>query len=251
METAYETLLVFVIVISPIIFFTLLFVSAPYGRHARPGWGVTIDSRWAWMWMELPAVLTIATIYLLHSDEMHIANVVFLLIWEWHYIYRTFYFPTRLHSTQKSFPILLILFATVFNLINGFLNGTYLFSLNPIEGWDDLHSWHFIIGSTLFMLGFCLHYYSDRIILHLRTDPTIHYAIPYGGGFRWVTNPNYLGEFMQWCGWAILTWSLAGFAFALFTLANLLPRAITNHKWYKRQFPDYPQGRKIFFPYVY
>ncbi len=36
---------------------------------------------------------------------------------------------------------------------------------------------------------------------------------------------NYLGEMLEWAGWALATWSLAGSAFALFTLANLLPRA--------------------------
>ena len=36
------------------------------------------------------------------------------------------------------------------------------------------------------------------------------------GVHRYVRHPNYLGEIVQWTGWAIMTWSLAGLAFALF-----------------------------------
>lgn len=251
MSDPYQVLLLFVLLISPIIFITLLFITAPYGRHARSGWGLTLDNRWAWMWMELPAVLTITTIYLYNAEEIHVANLIFLILWEWHYLYRTFYFPTQLRGTQKSFPILLIAFAVLFNIINGYLNGTYLFELNPIDGWSYFSSWHFILGLSVFSVGFLLHYSSDRTILQLRSDPSIDYAIPYGEGFRWVTNPNYLGEFIQWCGWAILTWSIAGVAFALFTLANLLPRAIANHRWYHQTFENYPKERKVFVPFLY
>ena len=66
--------------------------------------------------------------------------------------------------------------------------------------------------------------------------------------FRWVSSPNYLGEIIQWTGWAVMTWSLAGVAFALFTFCNLAPRAISNHRWYREYFAQYPAGRKVLFP---
>ena len=34
----------------------LLFVTAPYGRHRRPGWGPTVSNRVGWILMEMPAV---------------------------------------------------------------------------------------------------------------------------------------------------------------------------------------------------
>jgi hypothetical protein len=63
-----------------------------------------------------------------------------------------------------------------------------------------------------------------------------------------VSCPNYLGEIVQWFGWALLGWSLPGLAFALFTLANLAPRAYAHHRWYLATFPDYPRDRAALLP---
>ena len=56
------------------------------------------------------------------------------------------------------------------------------------------------------------------------------------------------GEIIEWIGWAILTWSLSGFVFAIWTIANLVPRAFTHHKWYQENFSDYPKNRKAIIP---
>jgi protein-S-isoprenylcysteine O-methyltransferase Ste14 len=65
-----------------------------------------------------------------------------------------------------------------------------------------------------------------------------------------VSCPNYLGEMLEWFGWALATWSIAGLAFALYTVANLLPRALQHHRWYRAKFADYPADRKALVPYV-
>jgi hypothetical protein len=33
-------------------------------------------------------------------------------------------------------------------------------------------------------------------------------------------------------------------------LANLLPRALAHHRWYKQRFPEYPSERKAIFPFL-
>jgi protein-S-isoprenylcysteine O-methyltransferase Ste14 len=76
-------------------------------------------------------------------------------------------------------------------------------------------------------------------------------VIPRGGLFRWVSAPNYLGEMMEWVGFAIATWSLAGAAFAVWTIANLLPRAVSNHRWYRSKFADYPPERRALIPWIF
>ena len=68
--------------------------------------------------------------------------------------------------------------------------------------------------------------------------------------YRHVSCPNYLGEMLEWTGWAVLTWSLAGTAFAVFTAANLVPRAMAIHRWYRDKFPDYPVERKAVIPFL-
>ncbi|MEJ2006114.1 MAG: methyltransferase, partial [Cyclobacteriaceae bacterium] len=74
---------------------------------------------------------------------------------------------------------------------------------------------------------------------------------PEGGLFRWVSCPHYFGEILEWSGWAVLTWSLPGFAFALFTFANLAPRAIAHHRWYKEKYENYPANRKALIPLIW
>ena len=77
------------------------------------------------------------------------------------------------------------------------------------------------------------------------------YSIPIGGLYKLVSCPNYLGETIEWTGYAITTNSLAGFAFAFYTFANLAPRAQHHHKWYKERFADYPANRKAYIPYFW
>ena len=74
--------------------------------------------------------------------------------------------------------------------------------------------------------------------------------MPCGLLFRRVSCPNYLGEMIQWTGWAVATWSLAGLSFAVWTAANLVPRALAHHRWYREQFEEYPARRRAVLPFV-
>ena len=65
---------------------------------------------------------------------------------------------------------------------------------------------------------------------------------------KYVSSPNYFGEIIEWVGWAVLTWSISGAVFLAWTIANLLPRAIANHRWYREKFKDYPKNRKALIP---
>ena len=41
---------------------------------------------------------------------------------------------------------------------------------------------------------------------------------------------------LEWFGWALETWSLAGLFWFLFSSATFVPRARHNHQWYKNNF---------------
>ena len=105
-----------------------------------------------------------------------------------------------------------------------------------------------ITGLVLFLSGFILNRWADRVLHNLRKPGETAYKIPYGGFYRWISCPNYLGEIIEWAGWAVATWSLPGLAFAVWTCANLVPRARANHAWYKKHFADYPPERKALIP---
>lgn len=233
----------------PIVLFSLLKVTAPYGRHFQRGWGPVLPNRRAWFWMEIPAVLVTGLIVVSDPLGKELAAWVPLLLWQLHYLYRSFVFPALMRPSDKTFPALLVIFAIAFNTLNGYNNGTAL--LQHAQAGETLSTAHFWLGLTVFLAGFATHIQSDAIIRRLRRPGETGYRIPEGGPFRWVSSPHYLGEIVQWAGWAVMTWSLAGLAFALFTFCNLAPRAVSNHAWYRRQFPDYPRQRRVLIPGVF
>ena len=77
-----------------------------------------------------------------------------------------------------------------------------------------------------------------------------HYYIPEGGLYDFISSPNYLGEIIEWSGWAIATWSMPGLLFALGAVGCIGVRAIHTHKWYINSFKDYPKERKALIPFI-
>ena len=167
------------------------------------------------------------------------------------YVHRAWIYPFRLARTSSPMPMLLMLMGLVFNLINGSLQGAWLFIHPTIDSSAWLGNWLFITGSMVFGIGLVINMDSCNRLLRLRRENPGKYSIPHGGMFRWVSCPNYLGEIVEWIGWALLTWSPAGLAFAAWTMANLVPRARAHHRWYRGQFPDYPAKRKALIPSLF
>ena len=233
-----------------LVFFFLLFFTAPYGRHVRAGWGLTVPNRLGWILMETPAVFSIPIFCLTARSHALGAVWVLLGIWQTHYLYRTYVFPFLLHSRGKRMPVLIAISGMGFNVFNGFLNGRHLAWAADSYTASWLLDPRFLAGLFLFICGFAINIHSDSVLIRIRKDRETGYAIPNGGLYRWISCPNYFGELVEWCGWALLTWSLAGVVFAVWTAANLVPRALSNHRWYREQFSEYPGSRKAILPFV-
>jgi protein-S-isoprenylcysteine O-methyltransferase Ste14 len=139
----------------------------------------------------------------------------------------------------------------VYNAGNAYINARHLFYLSGGYPQTWLADPRFITGFGLFIAGYATNRWADRALLRLRTSGETGYKIPYGGLFDWVSCPNYLGEIIEWVGWAIATWSLPGLSFAVWTIANLAPRARAHHAWYRANFLDYPNERKALIPGVW
>ena len=137
-------------------------------------------------------------------------------------------------------PLSIILMGALFNTLNALMQGGWIFYLSPLERYPSswLSSLPFILGTLVFFAGMIVNIGSDSIIRNLRKPGDTAHYLPKGGMFRYVTSANYFGEFVEWVGFAILTWSWSGAVFALWTFANLAPRASRIYDMYSREFPD-------------
>lgn len=234
------------------VFVLLFFISAPYGRYSRKGWGPLIQSRWAWLLMEVPASLLFLLYFRIGTRKAELVPVIFFLLWEMHYFHRAFLYPFSLRSSRKV-PVSVILFALVFNTANTYLQARWIYTFSPESMYTTawLKDIRFITGVFLFMAGFAIAKLADRELRTLRRPGETGYKIPFGGFYRWISCPNYLGEILEWAGWALAVWSLPGAVFFLWTAANLFPRAHSHHIWYKKTFFEYPPERKAIIPLVY
>ncbi len=234
------------------IFISLFFISAPYGRHARMGWGLTVPNWLGWLLMEGPSPLMMIALYLIGAAPKTITTLVFLLMWLAHYAHRAFIYPFETRSKYKRMPVVVMLMGMIFNLGNAYLNGRYLFHFSAGKySTDWLLDARFIAGAALFVGGYIINRWADRKLRSLRQPGETGYKIPQGGLYRWISCPNYFGEVLEWCGWALATWSLTGLTFAVWTFANLAPRARSHHAWYHSHFPEYPRERKAFIPGIW
>jgi len=146
-------------------------------------------------------------------------------------------------------PLVIALSAICFNLVNGSLLGYYFADFASYPAGYFTH-WNFIIGLFLFIAGIFINWKSDNILISLRKPGETGYSIPKGWLFEKISCPNLFGEITEWGGYALMCYNLPALSFFVWTCANLIPRALSHHKWYKSHFHDYPSQRKAVFPYL-
>lgn len=226
-------------ILALIVFFALQKVEAAYGMTFNPKWGPAINNKVAWVLMEAPAFLLMALIWLTAPRRGEIAPCVMAGLFELHYFQRSFIFPFLMRGKSRM-PLAIMLMGILFNSINAYLIGGWLFHVSPPGLYPPswLHSPLFITGCVVFFAGMAINIHSDHVIRTLRAPGDTRHYIPKRGLYRWVTGANYFGELTEWIGFAILTWSAAGGVFALWTFANLAPRAKSLHTRYVARFGD-------------
>lgn len=232
-----------------VVFLALLKIEAGYGIAYTPKWGPSVNNKVGWVLMEAPVFIIMLMLWLSSSRRFEIAPMVMCLIFELHYFQRSFIFPFMMKGKSRM-PLAIMLMGVIFNSANALMQGGWLFYVSAPDRYPAswLCSWQFILGTIIFVWGMFTNLQSDNIIRHLRKPGDTGHYLPKGGMFRYVTSANYLGELMEWVGFAILTWSWAGAVFALWTFANLAPRALKINKRYNKEFG--PLTQKAIIPYV-
>jgi hypothetical protein len=133
-------------------------------------------------------------------------------------------------------------------------------------------------GVTMFVIGTAIQHHSHGLLASYRGDGKLGaamkkkdddalanggggsggsggsgsaYQCPRGGCFELVSSPHYFGEVLIYLSFVILSGGSSGptWCMLLWTTVNLTNTAMLTHRWYQKQFPDYPPQRKAIFPY--
>lgn len=220
-----------------VVFIALYFVDAGYGKFYSSKWGPAVNNRLGWVLMEAPVFVAMLLLCVLSPRRGDVARLAMLLIFEAHYFQRSFIFPMLIRGNGKM-PLSIILMGVLFNTLNALMQGGWIFWISPAERYTAawLADPRFIAGTLIFIVGMFINIQSDSIIRHLRKPGDNAHYLPKNGMFRYVTSANYFGELTEWVGFAILTWSWSGVLFAVWTFANLGPRAARIHQHYRSEF---------------
>ncbi|MBD5326689.1 MAG: DUF1295 domain-containing protein [Bacteroides sp.] len=233
-----------------VVFLALLKIEAGYGIAYTPKWGPSVNNKLGWVLMEAPVFIIMLILCLASPRRTEAAPLAMFLIFELHYFQRSFIFPLMMKGKSRM-PLAIMLMGMLFNSLNALMQGGWIFFVSAPDRYPAswLGSWQFILGTIVFFWGMATNLHSDHIIRNLRKPGDTRHYLPRGGMFRFVTSANYLGELMEWVGFAILTWSWSGAVFALWTFANLAPRALKINARYNREFG--PLNQKAIIPFIF
>lgn len=248
----FHMILITMALIAVVVFVALYYVEAGYGMLFDRKWGPSVNNRLAWVLMEAPVFLVMLGFWFCSPRRFETVPLLFFLFFESHYFRRAFIFPLRIR-TQSRMPLSIMSMGILFNLLNGMIQGEWIFYLAP--GGMYTTQWlgtpQFIMGTVLFFTGMGVNIHSDRVVRSLRRPGDNAHYLPQKGMFRYVTAGHYFGEIVEWTGFALLTWSWSGAVFALWTCANLIPRAASIHRKYRDMFGDEVGSRKRVIPFIY
>ncbi|KAK5898652.1 hypothetical protein CesoFtcFv8_008208 [Champsocephalus esox] len=223
----------------------------PYGRYRAPR-SRCCPARLAWFLQEAPALLLPLMLLLLPGEQGGRAGgrtggTLLICTFMLHYFHRSCIYALR--TRGQPVPLDIVLFAAVFCALNGFLQAHSLLHCT-VYPQDALTQARMAVGLLLFLFGMTVNIHSDNILRKLRRPGETVYRIPHGGLFEFVSGANFLGEILEWIGFAVAAGSFPAFAFAFFTVCSIGPRACHHHRDYLKRFEDYPRCRRAIVPFL-
>lgn len=246
-------------------------VNAPYGRYASRKYGPMIPAKLAWMLSQLPSVVIPILVFLTSEHSAaNVANYLLLGMFLLHYTIKSFVHPLIIRG-ENPMPVVPFVLATLYCAVNGYIQSKFLLCYADY-GFSWVLGLRFIVGSMLMLIGMGINLHGDATLAMLRRPDVVskrdegfpadaaggqglvaeeETRIPHGGLFEYVSCANFLGEIIEWFGWALAAWSLPALAHFLFTCGNLIPRAKQHHLDYINKFKDaYPRNRFAVVPGV-
>jgi 3-oxo-5-alpha-steroid 4-dehydrogenase 1 len=252
--TSFDQLILIIFTALGVLSFLLLFfIVAPFGRFSENTRLPKIPGVIGWVLQESPAFFVFSIIFFTNLNTLmqgnKLRNILCAVMFLTHYFHRAFIYPNiRLHSVSPH-SFYTVIFAFMFCTTNGYLNSKFL-----LYSHSYVNMYQLVIGCVIWTVGFYLNYMADETLINLRKNNKTRekkYHIPHGGLFEYVSAANYTSEMIEWFGFAIAVNHCAAWVFCFWTVANLLPRGISVHKWYHEKFPGkYPKSRAAVIPFI-
>jgi len=221
-----------------------------YGRYSTKEKSrfklITINSRAAWMMMNIPGLLIPFWLYyILGWRPVNQTGVALVSMWLLHYAWRACLYPLITRG-GKNVPFQTFTLCWMYCLSNSFVQ------MMHVNGYQTEQEFPLVVcGLVVFLLGMAINIFHDLLLRGLRKKGEKGYRIPTGGLFEYVSCPNYLGELIEWTGFALASgFALTPVAHAFFMWCFLGPRAVQHHEWYYENFKKYPSDRKALIPMV-
>ncbi|CAG7836824.1 unnamed protein product [Allacma fusca] len=244
------TVLGIIHVIGAIITFTTAIFPIPYGRYSDTVkfTGITIGGQNLWRcfcvtWIT-PLIVGMVTP---NRMLVHPLNVLALLMYISHYVYRSMIYPNLFMKNASCWPIESAMTAILACAFNGFIQSFHLLNVHRINGLGTVG----LLGIFLFVTGLSVNVYHDKLLANLRQKSgkgqtrAGKYHIPRGGLFEYISAANYFGEIVEWWGLALFTRGFPQVMFGVTTIALIGVRGWQHHQFYKKTFGRaYPPQRK-------
>lgn len=238
------------------VFFILFRINAYYGKFfdSSKRKSFTLPNRLSWIIQESPCVFV--TIYYIIQliqdkstvDDQRRISVLVIIPFLAHYIHRAFLFPFVIKASKKN-PIELTILAFIFCFFNALIQNRSIFLFSTYQP-RHFYSISYIIGGCTMFIGSFINLFHDYYMISLTREKE-GYILPEGYLYDYISCPNYFGELVEWLGFALMTSTLSAWIFFISSFANLFPRAIKYHNWYKVKFKEtFPSNRLAIFPYV-
>lgn len=208
-----------------------------------------------WFVMEAPgAVLGVVIVSkawpTMHSGSVPLHRSLAACLYVFHYVVRT---STSLLLKGRPMPVVIVLQSLLYNVANAYAQVHYhtRAATSPSSQQHSLSSSQ-LYGLFLFALGFTINQTADHTLRSLRKDSTDrNYYIPRGILFSLVSAPHYLGEIVEWVGYAFVAETKVAALFAASTASVVGPRAVAYHRWYLQKFKEEYPKRYALIPFVY
>ena len=157
--------------------------------------------------------------------------LVAVALWCAHYANRAVWYPLTRHMSHTTMPV--VASAVAFNLVNGTLMGREL-ARRTCEPFTAAN----VPGLCVMLLGAVINVSADAALLRLRAargggggkgrkgggaSRKSTHKVPTGGLFDVVTAPHYLGECVEWSGFAAMTGTAAAMGVRVLDLRQLIP----------------------------